>query len=84
MGTMPRADLIGPFGDRASEMADLDGHCGVREITDDLSDPGLSEFGIGVVVDLTNDLFRVPREPHLLSGVARSEQSKDPFVLGVR
>jgi hypothetical protein len=63
---VPSSDLVTASDDGASESADLDGHCGVSEIPHDLSDLGIIEFGIGVVANLTNDLFRAPREPHLL------------------
>jgi hypothetical protein len=38
---------------------------------------------LGVVVDLTDHFFRVPCEPHLLSGVAGTRQTKHPCVLFV-
>ena len=70
---MPRADLIRPSGDGAAETSNLERHLRVGEVAADLGDPLVSEFGIGVFVDLTHDFFRVPREPHLAMGVAGTQ-----------
>ena len=81
VGAMPRADLIGPLRDRASEAANLDGHGEVGEVAADRCDPCVGEVGVGVVVDLADHLLRVPREPHLLARVASTQQSKHTLML---
>ena len=81
VGAVPSNDLVAPAGDRPTEAADLDGHLAVGEVAHDLVDPLRGEFVVGVVVDLTDDFFRVPREPHLAPRIAGTEQSHQPVVL---
>ena len=42
--------------------------------------PGGGELDVGVVVDLTDDLLRVPREPHLTCRITSSKQPGQPFA----
>ena len=81
---MPCTDLIGPLRDGPPVPAHIDGHGGIGEVAADLSDPGVGEARVGVVVDLADHLLGVPREPHLLSGVASTEQTEHThvFVIG--
>ena len=52
----------------------------VGEVADDLVDPLDGELVVGVVVDLADDLFGVPGEPHLPLRVAGGEQSEQLVV----
>ena len=78
---MPCGDLRRPLYDGAAEAANLDRHRLVSEVPDDLSDPLVGEFGVAVGVCLTDHFLRVPREPHLLSRVAGTQQPDEAVVL---
>ena len=69
---VPRDDLGGPAGDGAPETSNLDWHLAVGEITSDFGDSLGGELDVGVVVDLTDDLFCVPRKPHFSAWVTGS------------
>lgn len=81
VGPVSGDDLVTPAGDRAAEPADLEGHGTVGEVAHDLVDPLGGELRVGVVIDLTHDLLRVPREPHLASWVTGALQSHQLVVL---
>ena len=80
---VPRDDLVRPSRDRSAEPADLERHLPIGEVTPDLGHPLDSEHGVGVVIDLANDLLRVPREPDLLARIASAEQAEQLVVLDV-
>src|SRR5690606_19917042 len=67
-------DLVPPAGDRAAELADLRWTRVVLEVRAEAGDELEADVGIGVVVDLADDLLGVPRHAHLALGVARLEQ----------
>lgn len=77
---MPGDDLFCPLADGAAEPAELAGHLAIGDVAADLVDPFGSELDVGVVVDLADDLFRVPREPHLTMRVARAQEAEHPVV----
>ena len=81
VGVVPRHNLLGPFLDGATEPANLDRHFRVGEITDDLGDPLTGQIRVGVGVGLTDDLFRVPREPHFSAVVTGTNEADHPVPL---
>ncbi len=78
---VPRDDLRSPEVDRATETADLERHLQIGQVVSDLGNPLSSEVGVGVVVDLMHDLFRVPREPHLTMRVTGTQPDHQLVVL---
>ena len=78
---MPRTDLIGPLGDRPSETADIERHGRVGEVTAGPADPLDGEFGVGVLVDLTDYFLSRSSEPHLLARATSAQQPEYSLVL---
>jgi hypothetical protein len=78
---MPHTDLIGPPSDSVPESEDLDEQDGVGEITDDLSDLEIGGVDIGMVIDLTDQVLRVPLEPQFMSWVSSGKQTEPTIVL---
>ena len=54
---VPGDDLLFPAFDRATEATDLERHRLIGEVAHDLIDPLDGEGGVGVVVDLADDLL---------------------------
>lgn len=82
-GTVPGGDLGAPAGDRTAEASNLERHLWISEVPHDLGDPLRAKVCVSVIVDLTHDLFGVPRYQHLLSGVTGAQQPHQAIVLVV-